>query len=139
MKRRTLLIGSATALGLAAVGSAALLHDDRYSFVAGLLRQFIGDFRMAPQHERQFVDALVERYGAQKFAALIGLYRLRSASGLGTAHSDARLDRFERMLVADFMTATDYFGKRHEANPRVAFVGYRLPCRNPFARFDQPV
>lgn len=138
MKRRTLLIGTSAALGLAAAGSAALIHNDRYSFVAGLLRRFVGDFRMEAQHERQFADAVAQRYGAQKFAALIGLYELRSASGLGSAYTDAKLDRFERMLVADFMTATDYFGKRHQANPQVAFIGYRLPCRNPFARFDAP-
>lgn len=138
MNRRTLLIGSAGALGLAAAGSAALVHNDRYSFVTGLLQRFVGRFQMTQRHERQFVDAVAQRYGAQKFAALIGLYELRAASGLGSAYTNAKLDRFERMLVADFMTATDYFGKRHQANPHVSFVGYRLPCRNPFAKFDQP-
>lgn len=136
MKRRTLLIHSATTLGLAAAGSVAFVYEDSYTFIPGLLQRLVGDFHMARQHEQQFVEALARHYGARKLAALIGLYKIRSATGLGTTYTNAKLDRFERMLVTDFLTATDYLGKQHEPNPKVSFIGYRLPCRNPFATFS---
>lgn len=135
MNRRTLLLYSAATLSLAALGTTALVHEQRDSFIPALLHALIGDFRMDRHDQRQFVEALVQHYGPRKFTALLGLYRIRAATGLGTAYSNAKLDRFERMLVTDFITSTDYLDKRHEQNPKVSFSGYRLPCRNPFARF----
>lgn len=135
MNRRTLLIYSAATASLAAVGTTALVYEDRHTFIPALLHALIGNFRMDPQQQRQFVEAVTERYGIRKFTALIGLYKIRSDTGLGTAYTNAKVDKFERMLLTDFMTSTDYLGKQHEENPNVSFIGYRLPCRNPFAQF----
>lgn len=136
MKRRTLLLSSAATLGLAAVGSVAWVYEDRQVFVPALLRQLVGDFQMSAEDQRKFVDALAGHYGSQKLAALMGLYKIRQQTGARSDYTDLRVDNFERRLLTDFMVSTDYLRHQHEANPKVSFVGYRLPCSNPYARFD---
>lgn len=136
MKRRTLLLSSAATLGLAAVGSAAWVYEDHQVFIPELLHQLVGDFQMSPEDQRKFVDAMAGHYGSQKLTALMGLYKIRQQTGVGSAYTDLRVDNFERRLLTDFMVSTDYLRHQHEANPKVAFLGYRLPCSNPYARFD---
>jgi hypothetical protein len=136
MKRRTLLLSSAATLGLVAVGSAAWVYEDRQVFIPELLRQLVGDFQMAADDQRKFVDALAGHYGSEKLTALMGLYKIRQQAGVGSAYTDLRVDYFERRLLTDFMVSTDYQRRQHEPNPTVSFVGYRLPCSNPSARFD---
>ncbi|MCQ4288816.1 hypothetical protein NA647_15430 [Pseudomonas stutzeri] len=136
MKRRTLLLSSAAALGVAAVGSAAWVYEDRQVFIPELLHQLVGDFQMSDEDQRKFVDAMAGHYGSEKLTALMGLYKIRQQTGVGSAYTDLRVDNFERRLLTDFMVSTDYLRRQHEANPMVAFLGYRLPCSNPYARFD---
>lgn len=136
MKRRTLLLSSAATLGLVAVGSAAWVYEDRQVFIPALLRQMVGDFQMTDDDQRKFVDALAGHYGSEKLLALMGLYKIRQQTGVGSAYTDLRVDNFERRLLTDFMVSTDYLRRQHETNPTVSFLGYRLPCSNPYARFD---
>lgn len=136
MKRRTLLLSSAATLGLAAVGSAAWVYEDHQVFIPELLHKLVGDFQMSAEDQRKFVDAMAGHYGSQKLTALMGLYKIRQQTGVGSAYTDLRVDNFERRLLTDFMVSTDYLRRQHEANPTVAFLGYRLPCSNPYARFD---
>ena len=137
MKRRTLLISSAATLGLVAVGSGAWVYEDRQVFIPQLLHRLVGDFQMAAEDERKFVDALAGHYGSEKLTALMGLYKIRQDTGVGSAYTDLRVDNFERRLLTDFMVSTDYLRRQHEANPVVTFLGYRLPCSNPYAKFDR--
>ena len=135
MKRRTFLIASTATLGLVAAGAGAWVYEDRQVFIPQLLQRMVGDFRMDAEDERQFVDALAAHYGEEKLLVLMGLYKIRQQTGVGTPYTDPRVDTFERRLLTDFMVSTDFL--RHtEANPKVAFLGYRLPCSNPYARFD---
>ena len=135
MKRRTFLIASTATLGLVAVGAAAWVYEDRQVFIPQLLQQMVGNFRMDAEDERQFVDALAAHYGEEKLLVLMGLYKIRQQTGVGTPYTDPRVDTFERRLLTDFMVSTDFL-RYSEANPKVAFLGYRLPCSNPDARFD---
>lgn len=135
MKRRTLLIASAATLGVAAVGSAVWVYEDKYVFVPQLLQRLVGDFRMNAQDQHKFVDALAEHYG-NKLDALMALYKIRSETGLGSAYTNQRVDQFERRLLTDFMVSTDYLRQQPSDNPKVSFLGYRLPCSNPYARFE---
>ncbi len=133
MKRRTLLIASAATLGVAAVGSAAWAYEDSHVFVPQLLQQLVGDFRMDAEDQRKFVDAMTEHYGSRKLKALMALYKIRA---LGSDYTNPKVDQFERRLVTDFMVSTDYLRQRQAENPKVSFLGYRLPCSNPYARFE---
>lgn len=136
MKRRTLLLSSAATLGLAAVASAAWVYEDRQVFIPDLLHRLVGDFQMDAEDQCKFVDALAGHYGAEKLTALMGLYKIREETGVGSPYTDLRVDNFERRLLTDFMVSTDYLSRQHEPNPTVSFLGYRLPCSNPYARFD---
>lgn len=136
MKRRTLLLSSAATLGLAAVASASWVYEDRQVFIPELLHRLVGDFEMAGADQRKFVDALAGHYGSEKLTALMGLYKIRQQTGVGSAYTDVKVDSFERRLLTDFMVSTDYLRRQHEPRPKVSFVGYRLPCSNPYARFD---
>ncbi|WP_213909743.1 hypothetical protein [Stutzerimonas nitrititolerans] len=136
MKRRTLLIASAATLGAAAVGSAAWAYEDSHVFVPQLLQQLVGGFRMEAEDQRKFVDAMTEHYGTHKLKALMALYKIRSQTGMGSDYTNARVDQFERRLLTDFMVSTDYLRQPRADNPKVSFIGYRLPCSNPYARFE---
>lgn len=136
MKRRTLLIASAATLGVAAVGSAAWAYEDSHVFVPQLLQQLVGDFRMDAEDQRKFVDAMTEHYGSRKLKALMALYKIRAQTGLSSDYTNPKVDQFERRLVTDFMVSTDYLRQRQAENPKVSFLGYRLPCSNPYARFE---
>ena len=136
MKRRTLLVSSAAALGLVAVGSGAWVYEDRQVFIPQLLQRLVGTFQMDPEDQRKFVDAMANHYGSEKLTALMGLYKICQETGVGTAYTDLRVDNFERRLLTDFMVSTDYLRQQNKTNPKVNFLGYRLPCSNPYARFD---
>lgn len=139
MKRRTFLVSSAASLGLVAVGAGAWVYEDRQVFIPHLLHRLVGDFEMDERDQRQFVEAMAAHYGSEKLTALMGLYKIRQETGLGSAYTSVRVDKFERRLLTDFMVSTDFLRKQGQASPKVAFLGYRLPCSNPYARFELPV
>lgn len=134
MDRRKFLGYTSAMFGLVALGVSIYLYEDSHSFVSHVLRELIGDFTMEPQQERRFVNAFAESFGPEKLAAMIGLYRIQSDAGLGMAFTRSRIDHFERALVTEFLTTTDYLRKRHELKPSVIYLGHKL-CSNPFARF----
>lgn len=136
MNRRTFLALSAAGVSVAALGSAAVVFEDSHSFIPALLREYIGDYQMDEEQERAFVEAFSEDYGAEKLIAVIGLYRIRSGTGLGTGYTNGKVDEFERKLVTDFLVTTDYLRKQNEPDAQVTFVGFRMPCTNPYATFD---
>lgn len=135
MHRRTFLALSAATLGVAALGSAAFVFEDSHAFIPALLHEYIGDYQMDEKQEKSFVDAFAEHYGAEKLIAVIGLYRIRSGTGLGTGRTNAKVDEFERKLVTDFLVTTDYLKKQGEPNPEVNFIGFKVACNNPYAQF----
>lgn len=136
MKRRTLLLSSAATLGLAAVGSAAWVYEDRQVFISELLHQLVGGFQMTAADQRKFVDAMAGHYGSKKLTALMGLYKIRQQTGVGSAYTNLKVDSFERRLLTDFLVSTDFLRQQDQSNPNVSFLGYRLPCSNPYAKFD---
>lgn len=136
MKRRTLLISSAASLGLVAVGAGAWVYEDRQVFIPHLLQRLVGNFQMDDEDQRKFVDAMAGHYGSEKLTALMGLYKIRQQTGVGTPYTDLRVDNFERRLLTDFMVSTDFLRQQNKPNPKVSFIGYRLPCSNPYARFE---
>ena len=136
MKRRTLLISSVATLGLVAVSSAAWVFEDRQVFIPHLLHRMVGNFHMDEDDQRRFVDAMADHYGSEKLTALMGLYKIREETGAGTSFTDLRVDMFERRLLTDFMVSTDFLKQQGKTNPKASFIGYRLPCSNPYAQFD---
>ena len=136
MNRRNFLALSVATVSVAALGSAAVVFEDSHSFIPALLHEYIGDYQMDEEQERAFIDAFAEDYGAEKLIAVIGLYRIRSGTGLGTGYTNGKVDEVERKLVTDFLVTTDYLQKKNEPGASVNFVGFRIPCNNPYATFD---
>ncbi|SDR84941.1 Tat (twin-arginine translocation) pathway signal sequence [Halopseudomonas xinjiangensis] len=136
MNRRQFLALSAAGVTVAALGSAALVYEDKDDFVMRLVREYVGDFRMEPEQQRRFVDDVTARYGDLNSAALIGFYRIRDYTGAGIEYTDQRVDWFERRIVTEFITSTDYVRKQAEANPALTYFGIDTPCTNPYARFS---
>lgn len=135
MNRRNFLILSATTVSAAAVGGGLSLMDDPYSYIPSLLHQYVGDYTMDEEQERQFIDAFSEHYGLDKVIGFVSLHRIRDASSLGTDYTNTKVDLYERRLVSDFMTSTDFFRKYQEERvPHVSFTGFKLPCSNPFSQ-----
>lgn len=135
MKRRNFLILSATTVSAAAVGGTLSVLDDPYEYIGALLREFVGDFTMDAEQQRQFVEAFSNHYGNDKVMVFVGLHRIRRSTSLGTAYTHTKMDLYERRLISDFMTSTDFFGQYQEgATPHVNFTGFKQPCSNPFAR-----
>lgn len=136
MNRRQFLVFSAAGLSVAALGSAALVYEDSEDFVIGLVRQYVGDFQMEPEEQQRFVEDVTARYGDISTAALIGFHRIRDHTGLGIDYTDQRVDWFERRVVTEFITSTDYLQKQDEANPKLTYMGIDIPCTNPYAQFS---
>lgn len=135
MNRRKFLALSAATVSVAALGSAAIIFEDSHAFIPALLHEYVGNYQMDEEQEKKFVDGFAEQYGAEKLAAVIGLYRIRSATGLGVRYTNAKVDEFERRLVTDFLVTTDYLAKQDQPNPRVNFIGFKIACNNPYAQF----
>lgn len=138
MNRRHFLILSATTVSAAAVAGSLRVLDDPYAYIGALLREFVGDFTMDAQQERQFVEAFSDHYGNDKVMGFVGLHRIRRSTSLGTAYTHTKVDLYERRLISDFMTSTDFF-RQYQAGaaPHVSFTGFKQPCSNPFARQTQ--
>ena len=136
MNRRNFLILSATTVSAAAVGGTVAVLDDPYAYIHRLLHGYFGEFSMDEEQARRFVDAFSEHYGTDKVLGFVSLHRLRKATPLSTEYTDAKVDLYERRLVADFMTSTDFFRQYQQGIrvPKVSFTGFKLPCSNPFAQ-----
>lgn len=137
MNRRTFLILSGTTLGAvtAAMGGSIAMFQYPHTYIPALLQEYLGKFTMDVEDERQFVDAFSEFYGNDKIIGFVGLHRIREATSLGTPYTHSRVELFQRRLISDFITSTDFFQRYQlETVPHVTFRGFKLPCSNPFAR-----
>lgn len=133
MNRRNFLILSATTVSAAAIGGTVVLLDDPYAYIHGLLNEYVGDFTMDEEQERQFVDAFIEHYGNDKVIGFVALHRLHKVTPLSTDYTNAKINLYQRRLVTDFMTSTDFFHQYQQGKPpHVNFTGFKLPCSNPF-------
>lgn len=138
MNRRQFLTFSAATAGVVVIGTlsgAAVVFEDSYTYIPALIREFIGDYRMDARQQQAFIDAFAQDYGEQKLVAVIGLHRIRAGTGLGVAYTNHRLEQFERQLLAAFLVSSDYLRQSEQTNPQLSFIGYKLPCSNPYARF----
>lgn len=139
MNRRQFLTFSAATAGVMVVGvigGTALVFEDSHTYIPSLLRELVGDYNMEIGQQRRFVDSFAKDYGENKLMVVIGLHRIRAETGLGIARTNAKLNLFERRLLTDFLTSTDYLRQPKSAKPQLSFVGYKVPCNNPYAQFS---
>ena len=138
MHRRHFLALTGAAAGTAAVGGAIAVFDNPYDYIPALLHEYIGEYTMAAEEERRFIDAFGDHYGLHALIGFVGLHNLRRHTAMGTQYTHYIRNLYERRLVGDFMSSTDFMQKsRIQKVPDVKFIGFNLPCSNPFARFAQ--
>jgi hypothetical protein len=142
LSRRTLLLASAGVGVLALAGWRGGAAMDGNALVRLVLKRHLGPFTMSEEELDRFVTAFAEKYDW-----LLPGQKLRVASNLSfdvglhaafrsvlPAEDEGEFDRFERRLLAEFHTLTD-FPWRDEVEAPVRFVGGGA-CLNPFAKFD---
>ena len=136
-RRQTIaaLLGGSAAVGALAMG---VRISDEGSFVRSVVERVVGPFRMEETQLAAFLDDL--RIGdGWRDKARVGAFAMLSVSGgalvphapggIGEKHQ-----RFERRVVTNFLTRTDYLQIDPTAQA-VSFVG-ESGCSNPFALFD---
>lgn len=136
-RRQTIagLLGGSAVVGALAVG-VRLSDGDR--FVRSVVERVVGPFRMEETQFVAFVDDL--RIGESwRDKARVGAFNVLSVSGGALApHAPGDMggkhQRFERQVVTNFLTRTDYLQIDPTAQA-VSFVG-ESGCSNPFAVFD---
>lgn len=121
---------------IGSLAGATVVFEDSYTYIPALLREFIGDYRMNTKDQRGFIDAFAQDYGEAKLVAVIGLHHIRARTSLGIAYTDQKVEQFERQLLTAFLVSTDYLRQPGETNPLLSFIGYQVPCNNPYARFS---
>lgn len=135
MNRRRFLALSGAAIGAAAIGGTTAVFNNPYQYIPALLHEYIGRYTMDADEEKRFVDAFGEHYGLDTMLGFVGLHNLRRHTSMGTAYTHFITDLYERRLVADFLTSTDFLRnyEKHSV-PDVKFIGFKMTCANPFAR-----
>ncbi len=109
--------------------------------VHSTLEKYLGPITMADADRAKFVAAfkaetpwVMPGYKlALANAAAVAVGLEESLRGLLPASDAAEIERFERLLLADFHSMTSFPWRTGTAMP-VVFIGVG-PCRNPFARF----
>lgn len=131
------LAGGGLAIGTVGVG---LLASDETGLVRSILQRSVGRFNMPEAQFSAFVSDLGSGDGWAD-SGRFTLFRTISSTDpdMMLSHGPAKVrDRFhsyERAVVTNFLTRTDYL-KIDPRKENVSFVGDTGACNSPFARFD---
>lgn len=142
ISRRRLI--ALTAGGLASTGFAyaAVRSFSDLDAVRATLERYLGSLNMSDDHLRAFMLEYRKRnpwdFPADKLADATTLFEKLQLGDLSRsllpADAAGRLERFERLLLADFHLLTD-FAWRDEPDEPVTYSGNQH-CVNPFANFE---
>jgi hypothetical protein len=135
LTRRRLLGGIA---GIVAAGVAATVGivglDDRYGFVAAILRRNLPGVPLADAEIRKFVDAYWPGFltsQGRKGAALLRLAApVHALLPAGTLISEAT----ERDILTEFLIGSSFFRVANSESAAVEFFDLAEACPNPFYR-----
>ncbi|WP_325284193.1 hypothetical protein, partial [Sphingomonas sp.] len=106
--------------------------------VRSILNRVVGPFQMSDDDFTAFFDNLAEN-GSPVDRAKFTVYRAVAAIGADEFPREPtrlgeRVDVYERKVVTQFITHTDYARIDPQSDP-VSFIGTNS-CSSPFARFD---
>jgi hypothetical protein len=131
-RRNFLLLGSGT-LVLSGIG---LTYSSKENFLQERLYKMLGDFDISDsdfkrfnEHFRSFISE--NRY--DRYHTMIQLEKFTFNGNIDPLKINERIDKWDRRLVTQFITSTDYLERQGE---KVRFIGAYLPCRNPFADYS---
>ncbi|MDK1494367.1 hypothetical protein QN219_30900 [Sinorhizobium sp. 7-81] len=142
ISRRTVLTLAAGALASTGLGYAAARSLSDADLVRATLARYLGDLNVTDDHLRAFILEFQKRnpwdFPTGKLAdAATLLERLHlgdMARPLLPGDALMRLERFERLLLADFHLLTNYAWRSGSDDP-ITYSGSQH-CVNPFANFE---
>jgi hypothetical protein len=142
ISRRTVLALAAGGLASTGLAYAAVRSFSDVDVVRATLERYLGDLNMSDDHLRAFMVEFRKRnpwdFPTEKLADATTLFeRLQvgdMARPLLPGDAARRLERFERMLLADFHLLTDYAWRSGPDDP-ITYSGSQH-CVNPFANFE---
>lgn len=111
-------------------------HSTKENFLLGRLHKLMGDFEISENDFKQFNDHFksfisVSRY--ERYHTMVMLEKLTLHGSVDPLKIEQRIDKWDRRLVTQFITSTDYIEKQGN---QVSYIGANLPCRNPFADYS---
>lgn len=134
--RRTVLVGGAAVVGVGALGAGATVRLTDESYLRDTLERLVGAVRMAPADFSSFARAFRARFDeldsirAMPFRAGEAIGASPLLERYAPLSIGEKMERFERTLVTDFLTRTDWLFMA--ADEPVGYLG-EGPCANPFA------
>ncbi|MCG5478504.1 hypothetical protein [Sinorhizobium alkalisoli] len=142
VSRRTVLALAAGGLASTGLAYAAVRSFSELEMVRATLERYLGNLNISDDHLRAFVLEFRRRnpwdFPTGKLADATTLFEKLHIGDMARpllpedpAH---RLERFERLLLADFHLLTDYVWRRGPDDP-ITYSGSQL-CVNPFANFE---
>jgi hypothetical protein len=142
ISRRTVLALAAGGLASTGLAYAAVRSFSDVDVVRATLERYLGDMNMSDDHLRAFMVEFRKRnpwdFPTEKLADATTLFeRLKVGDvvrPLLPGDAAQRLERFERLLLADFHLLTDYAWRSGPGDP-VTYSGSQH-CVNPFANFE---
>lgn len=142
VSRRTVLALAAGGLASTGLAYAAMRSFSELDMVRATLERYLGSLNITDDHLRAFMLEFRKRnpwdFPTEKLADASTLFeRLRLADlarPLLPGDPARRLERFERLLLADFHLLTDYAWRNGPDDP-ITYSGSQH-CVNPFANFE---
>lgn len=142
VSRRTVLALAAGGLASTGLAYAAVRSFSDLDTARATLERYLGNLNITDDHLRAFVLEFQRRnpwdFPTEKLADATTLFeRLHIGDVARPLLPDdpaQRLERFERLLLADFHLLTDYAWRRGPDDP-ITYAGSQH-CVNPFANFE---
>lgn len=142
VSRRALLALMAGGLASTGLAYAAVRSFSDLDVVRATLESYLGTLNMSDDHLRAFMLEFRKRnpwdFPTEKLADATTLFERLHVGDMARAllpeDPARRLERFERLLLADFHLLTDYAWRSGPGDP-ITYSGSQH-CVNPFANFE---
>ncbi|HXV30422.1 MAG TPA: hypothetical protein VD840_08845 [Sinorhizobium sp.] len=142
ISRRAVLALTAGGLASTGLAYAAVRSFSELDVVRATLERYLGSLTMSDDHLRAFTLEFRKRnpwdFPTEKLADATTLFERLQLGDLARpllpGDAARRLERFERLLLADFHLLTNYAWRRGPDEP-VTYSGSQY-CVNPFANFE---
>ncbi len=138
--RRAFIKTTLGVIGLGGLAGYGMSTFKAEAFLGATLQRLLGEFKIDDEQMRRFCDDFANGYGHKK---LYAIFLLEQAPVLGHIAENLSLHRprsaveyFERKLLTEFIISTSYLRVGNPAADAIEYYGMKIPCNNPFARFE---
>ena len=111
-------------------------HSTKDNFLLTRLLEFIHDIELTETEFYKFNDyfkSFISEVRYERYHTLIMLEKLTLNGKVDPLNISSRIDKWDRRLVTQFITTTDYLNNRGK---NVHYIGPPAACDNPFSDFS---